>query len=462
VAGALSGRYRFADGGGAGTDQPFTPGYGTYAASTNPNAVNDPYAAISIAANPPPLQDNQAAADQLAFGQSLRGQGSPTQQYEALRGQRDAAAAQKAKSIQDAMAILQAGKNSQTTSLPMLAAAGAMLAPTRTGAFTESLGNAFSAAGPAIARQRQEDWQQNEAQANLGVEAGSIPLQVSSEDMQDFWKRMQLAEQAQQGAALVGGRTQVSQVNAQAKGDAAAKAAQAHIQAAIIQGGARVDGATIAANRKAWEYKGPDPSTLDKDGNPTPNTQGLYWNSTTNTMNYGPLLDPDSDSGKAAAKQSVKINAARALMADAKQNGRTLSLTDAWAMVNTGVNSDTAYQKLLNDRMKVIQANLKNSSLSSDEIRAMARKQLMEGPPPKVAPDATASPSPSGASPTAPAAPAAAPAAPPAPTRAGTTAPITTEDHVDPVTGQVKARFDPVKRVWYDPVTGKEYPPAGQ
>ena len=103
MAGALSGRYRFADGGPAGQPppqaQPFTPGYGDFAVSANPDAVNDPYAAASVASNPPLVQDNQAATEQLQFGEGLRGQGSPTQQYQALKGQRDVAAAQKAKSI---------------------------------------------------------------------------------------------------------------------------------------------------------------------------------------------------------------------------------------------------------------------------------------------------------------------------------------------------------------------------
>src|SRR6185437_7472674 len=52
------------------------------------------------------------------------------------------------------------------TNVPLLAAAGAMLQPTRSGGFSESLGNAFSAAVPAIEKQRalQEQAQLRKAQ----------------------------------------------------------------------------------------------------------------------------------------------------------------------------------------------------------------------------------------------------------------------------------------------------------
>ena len=192
------------------------------------------------------------------------------------------------------MAILQASKQGMTTNVPMLAAAGAMLAPTRTGTFAESLGHAFTAAAPATDVQRQQEWQQNAAIGQLGVEGASVPLQVSQEDMQDFWKRMQLAEQAQQGAALVGGRSQVATIGAGSRENVAAQQAQAKIQAAIIQGNARVDWATINAQKGAWQYEGPDPTTVDKDGNPT---RGVYLNKTWGTANFGPPVDPKSSPG---------------------------------------------------------------------------------------------------------------------------------------------------------------------
>jgi hypothetical protein len=84
----------------------------------------------------------------------------------------------KATAIQHAMAVLQAGRGN--TNLPMLAAAGALLAPTRTGGFSESVGNAFSAAVPAmeaqrkleteaLLRQQQMEMNQEWRQAMVGV-----------------------------------------------------------------------------------------------------------------------------------------------------------------------------------------------------------------------------------------------------------------------------------------------------
>lgn len=65
--------------------------------------------------------------------------------------QQDPQDAQRLTAMQRAMTILQAG---HTTNLPLLAAAGALLSPTRTGSFGESLGNAFQAAVPVAEQER--------------------------------------------------------------------------------------------------------------------------------------------------------------------------------------------------------------------------------------------------------------------------------------------------------------------
>ena len=73
--------------------------------------------------------------------------------------QGDPAASDKAQALQRAMMVLQiangGGTMGQSTNLPLLAAAGAMLKPTRTGSFSESLGNAFDAGAGAAQQQRQ-------------------------------------------------------------------------------------------------------------------------------------------------------------------------------------------------------------------------------------------------------------------------------------------------------------------
>lgn len=59
----------------------------------------------------------------------------------------------------------QAAARQGSVNLPLLSAAGALLAPTRTGSFGESLGNAMSAAAPVLQRQRQMESQDLENQA---------------------------------------------------------------------------------------------------------------------------------------------------------------------------------------------------------------------------------------------------------------------------------------------------------
>lgn len=72
--------------------------------------------------------------------------------------QQDPDAQRKMVDLNRAMSILRAS----TGTNPLLAAAGAMLAPTKTGGFSESLGNAFSAYGEAGAKERATDEQMAE------------------------------------------------------------------------------------------------------------------------------------------------------------------------------------------------------------------------------------------------------------------------------------------------------------
>jgi hypothetical protein len=85
---------------------------------------------------------------QGAVGQTMSGAGgSPDQQ--------DPNAGQKMSDLNRAMMVLRASSGVN----PMLAAAGAMLAPTHTGGFSESLGNAFTAYSRAGAEERNQDEQ---------------------------------------------------------------------------------------------------------------------------------------------------------------------------------------------------------------------------------------------------------------------------------------------------------------
>ena len=227
---------------------------------SNP-AVVAPYGALGPASSP-------YAEDQAKYADELRGAGSPLQQFQALQAARDQAAQQKAAAIQNAMAILQAGRAAQTTSLPMLAAGAAMLQPTRSGGFAESLANGLGAAGPVIAQQRMRDEAENAAMGNLGVQAAGVPLETAQADIGDFFRRMQLAEQAASSAALTGTRLGTAQIAAQSRTDAAQIRAQA-----------QENSATIRTNRNNYQYLGPS-----KDDP----TIGLFLNKSTGETTTGP------------------------------------------------------------------------------------------------------------------------------------------------------------------------------
>jgi hypothetical protein len=170
--------------------------------------------------------------------------------------------------IQQAMAILQANKQSQTTNLPLLAAAGAMLAPTRTGSFSESLGNGMTAAVQPTEVDRTRDTGLAGALGRLGIDEADVGLQGAQQDTTDYWNRMRLAQQAGSNAALVGGRMdiaagnqdarlQVQQLRNEAIKDAAKQRADAQVEAARLRANAP------PAAAKLFDYATqprPDPS----------------------------------------------------------------------------------------------------------------------------------------------------------------------------------------------------------
>jgi hypothetical protein len=221
-------------------------------AAYDPNVVNDLYyGAGGVGAGggggggPSGSRFVQKQSD---FAQDMRG-ADPGAEEGALQKARQQQADFKQQRIQQAMAILQANKQSQTTNLPLLAAAGAMLAPTRTGSFSESLGNGMTAAVQPTEVDRTRDTGLAGALGRLGIDEGDVGLQSAQADTNDFWKRMQLAEQAGSSAALSDtrqniatgnniSREQVAQTLADSRRDAAKQRADAQVEAAKLRANA--------------------------------------------------------------------------------------------------------------------------------------------------------------------------------------------------------------------------------
>lgn len=150
-------RRRFDEGGEAGSplepqqQGPYAPALAALVQRLNgpprPAGPQQPRGALNAAVAPAaaPLDDTPGAAAAGVGGQNI-----------------DPDAAAKTERIRQAMAILQAGggvpsERPGAVNLPLLAAAGAMLAPTRTGGFAESLGNSMTAGAGALQQQRQQD-----------------------------------------------------------------------------------------------------------------------------------------------------------------------------------------------------------------------------------------------------------------------------------------------------------------
>jgi len=152
-------------------------------------------------------------------------------------------AIQQARQRIDAYRAQQDAAKSGQINLPLLAAAGAMLSPTRSGSFGESIGNAFSAAAPAVARQRQtdaaeeaarakQDWNMSYQEALLGDKSAGRSIQQQRLSLDDRIKSRTLELKAQglddtaayrQARIELGqGQLGINQQNANTRGNTAA------------------------------------------------------------------------------------------------------------------------------------------------------------------------------------------------------------------------------------------------
>ena len=166
---------------------------------------------------------------------------------------RDQATADKMAAIERAMSVL-SGLGQPDPRDRQLALGAGFLAPTTTGQFSESLGNAAS----QMLKMRQgenSDARQNALDlSKLAMQKAGIPEDAAEQAVNDATRRMQLGMTAAQQATLGDYRSQM--------GDARA----------------------AAANRQHVKYLG-----ASKDDP----TQGLYLNQDTNEVTYGPLVAPN-------------------------------------------------------------------------------------------------------------------------------------------------------------------------
>jgi hypothetical protein len=305
-----------------------------------------------------------AANPEAEMYQSLAGQGSVSDQLSPLQRAQDAANKVKQQRIQDAIASLQAAQQGQTTNLPLLAAAGAMLAPPGgAGNFGTSLGRAFQAAAPALQQQRQQQQATQQQIANLGITSADVDTAAANQAMQDFYKRVQMAQTAASGATT-------------AQNQATTAAETARHNAALERNAAATAGATAGYYKylETPDEDEPDRYTPVLD----PSTKkplideqsglGLYqpW---AGNKSLGPPVpyDPATDTTQ---KNPADVQRVNWLM----QNGLAPDTQTAWAMAHQGINDAATRARLVQAQMKIISSN--NPKLTSDQLKSQAQTDV--------------------------------------------------------------------------------------
>lgn len=230
-------RRRFADGGDvtvspySGNEaQPLTldegdAGSGALGAMLAANAPA-PLPAPAVA----PVSPASGGALSSAAANSLPEPPAPPQQSGGALSQPAQQTNDQAAAIQRAMMVMDIANGGRGGSnLPMLAAAGAMLRPTRTGGFAESLGNAFSSGAGAI-------------QAQRALQENAL-LRQQQMEMNDQWRKAMIGVRAGHYADMAPYYQ--------------ARAAMDSSRASYLQGKAALEQATHGR----WTYAGVDPKT---------------------------------------------------------------------------------------------------------------------------------------------------------------------------------------------------------
>jgi hypothetical protein len=333
------------------------PGYGYGMGMTDPLYALS--ATDTSALAPQDYEPSDTTKSYFKASQALMGN-DPAGRFQDLADSRDKAAQQKMAAIERAMTNLQNVGQQQTVNLPLLAAAAGMLAPTRTGGFGESVGNAMREAVPALGQQRQMVQERALQQARLGIEEGSIPSELSQEQMQDYLKQLQVGEQYGQ----TGARLQSGELIARARERASELGYQGKVGSAAITAQGRVDSASVLADRGRFAYIGP---------NPADQNEGVYLDKNTGTTHFGAAA-----LGKGLAPaDTAQIRTAKSLQMEyAKpENGRIkLTFPDAYGMTRAGVNNPHQWVSEVQAAQRLI--TTANPAIKPDQALEMARDQV--------------------------------------------------------------------------------------
>ena len=230
------------------------------------------------AQTPPAEVQNLSQSSQAMLGTPQEMTGALSR----LGAARDAAAQQKISSIDRAMSILSSA-GAGGPDLVRLMSGSAMMGPTRTGTFGESMSNAGMATAQALQQQRELDRQRAIEQAQLVMQQGAVPGELAQQQAADFYKRIGLGQTLGEWAA----RAQASNAMANAR-----------LGGAAINAGARITAAQLAAGSKTGRYK--------LLGTTADGTGGVYLDTVTGAQSIGPAVQQhttDFESKYAIAKE---------------------------------------------------------------------------------------------------------------------------------------------------------------
>lgn len=250
-------RRRYADGGGV--DPSDDDSIGMYSALSQ-SAPSDLMGRDGQPIEPPIPPDQQDGALSRSAAQPQQQSGDPDAAAKIARLQQ----------ARDVLASLQSGGGGGGYSnLPLLAAAGAMLAPTRTGGFAESLGNAFSSGAATAEQQRQ--LQEQTALRRAQMDQNAIYRQQMAQVAQqraDTGDRRADTYDAVNAARVQQLQAAASLAMAKAVGSLGGHATAGDNEAAAIgdlvsQGYTKSDAYAAVHGASRWSYVGTDP-----DGKP--------------------------------------------------------------------------------------------------------------------------------------------------------------------------------------------------